>query len=131
MDNSNDNFFQVSVKGLFLNEENKIMMTKEDNGNWEIPGGRIQKGESFIEALKRECLEETGLECEVLDPKPFIVYPATDFESRGRIMVFFKVKFSNLDFKPSSECVEIGFYNKEEIKNLKTPIQIKQLPDYL
>lgn len=131
MDHLNDTTFQVSVKGLFFNQENKLMLIQEKNGLWEFPGGRIQKGEQFVDCLKRECREETGLECEVLDRLPCIVYPAIDREGRGRIMVYFKVKFGSLDFKPSDECVAIKFFHKDEIKQLPTYPQLKQLPDFL
>lgn len=107
------------------------MMIKEKSGLWEFPGGRIQKGEQFIECLKRECLEETGLECEVLDYQPSIIYPAIDKEGRGRIMVFFDVAFDKLNFKPSDECIEIKFFSPDEIRQLPTYPQLKQLPDFL
>jgi len=35
-------------------------------GLWEFPGGKIEPGESPEAAAARECLEETGLEVEVL-----------------------------------------------------------------
>ena len=131
MDNINDNIFQVSVKGLFFNEDNKLMMLLQDNGMWEPPGGRIQKGENFIESLKRECFEDTGLECEILDNRPLIVYPTVDQDGRARIMVYFKIAPKNFNFKPSDECVDIKFYTKEEIRKLKTVPQLKPLPDFL
>ena len=127
----NDNFFQVSVKGLFFDKDNKLMMIQEDNGVWELPGGRVQKGEDLIESLRRECLEETGLECQVLDQRPSFVYSAIDKDGRARLMIFFKIEVNSLDFKPSNECVDIKFYNKEEIKQLKTIPQIEKLPEFL
>ncbi len=32
-------------------------------GQWSVPGGRVEFGEMLIEAVVREMLEETGLEC--------------------------------------------------------------------
>jgi 8-oxo-dGTP diphosphatase len=131
MDNVDDSYFQVSVKGLFFNGENKLMLMHEKSGYWDLPGGRIQKGENFIAALQREVEEETGLVCKVLEKLPSIVYPAIDLEGRGRIMVFFKVMFDSLEFKPSEECIDIKFFTKDEIKKLKTYPQFQQLAEYL
>ena len=131
MDNLNDNFFQVSVKGLFFNEKQELLMIQEKESLWEIPGGRIQKGEELAECLTRECIEETGLACEILDTQPCIVYPAIDKDGRGRIMVFFKVSLPSLDFKPTDECMAIKFFSIDEAKQLPTNPQIKPLFKYL
>lgn len=29
-------------------------------GNWGIPGGKIEKGETLLEGIERECIEEVG-----------------------------------------------------------------------
>ena len=36
--------------------------SSHDNGRWELPGGKIKKGEFFDEGLRREVKEETGLD---------------------------------------------------------------------
>jgi len=130
-DHENDMTFQVSVKGLFFNQEGKIMMILDDEGYWEPVGGRVQKGEDLIEGLKRECLEETGLVCEVVDSQPMIVYSAIDEDGRARIMVYYKIRMASTDFTPGSECLDLKFYTKEEIRHLKLASQIKKLPDLL
>lgn len=131
MDNPNDTQFQISVKGLFANAEGKLLMMQEDNGKWDFPGGRIQKGEDLIACLERECIEETGLQCKVLETQPSIVYSTIDLEGRARLMVFFKIHFDSLDFKPSEECMAIGFYSKDEIVKLPSYPQLQKLPDFL
>ncbi len=131
MDNENDKIFQVSVKGLFFNDENKLMLAQQKDGDWEPPGGRIQKGEDLIGCLKREVLEEMGLTCEALESQPSIVYSAIDQRGRARLMVYYKIHFDGLEFKPSDECIDIKFFTKEEICNLNMAPQIKPLPDFL
>lgn len=60
---------QVGVKILLKNKEGKYLVLLRSaekypsvGAKWEIPGGRINPGTSLIENLKREVMEETGLE---------------------------------------------------------------------
>ena len=41
-----------------------ILLTKNHRGGWEVPGGHIEPGEDLAECLRRECLEEVGVELE-------------------------------------------------------------------
>jgi len=43
----------------------------ELHGNWELPGGKIDYGETPEEATEREILEETGIEVKALGMIPF------------------------------------------------------------
>ncbi len=131
VDHLNDNIFQISVKGLFFNKDNKVMMLLDEKGNWEPTGGRVQKSEDLIECLKRECLEETGLDCKILDKRPSVVYSTIDQNGLARLMVYFRIDLDNLDFKKSDECIDIKFFSKDEIRKLQMVPQIKMLPDFL
>jgi len=56
-----------SVKAIIV-QDNKLLCIKlsDKDGNYYIlPGGGQEKNETFIETLKRECLEELGAEIEV------------------------------------------------------------------
>ncbi len=126
-----DNKFKVSVKAVFTNNEGKYMLIREENGLWEFPGGKVNKNESFILALQRECREELGIPCHVLDEKPIAVYPTVDRADFPRIMVFFRTEFKALNFKNSEEYEEIGFFTKDEIAKLPLYPQLKPFIEYL
>lgn len=63
-----EKLFQIGVKALIANTKDQFLVMdsgdwhhKDQKRHWDIPGGRIQEGESILEALKREIKEETGL----------------------------------------------------------------------
>lgn len=59
--------FSLSVKIIILDKDGRCLLLKrsmrsEGNpGKWDLPGGKVDPGESFEEALLREVCEETGL----------------------------------------------------------------------
>ena len=55
----------VSCAGLVTNEEGKILLVNSPWRGWEYPGGLIEPGETFQQALKREIREEAGVEAEI------------------------------------------------------------------
>ncbi len=66
----------VGVGAIIFSGGNVLMARRgkaPGNGNWSVPGGALELGETLEEACKREVLEETGLtvdivsRCAVLD----------------------------------------------------------------
>ena len=59
----------TSVVAVILNEDGEVLLTKRNvppfQGEWVMPGGKIDLGEPIVKALKREVWEEVGLEVEV------------------------------------------------------------------
>ena len=65
-------------------------MRRADSGNRELPGGRVEWGESATAAVKREVLEESGVSITITglggvysDPGHLMVYPDTGEVRRG------------------------------------------------
>src|ERR1700742_5147552 len=55
-----------AVNVVVVNEAGEILLIRRtDNGNWALPGGAIDLGESVARAAVRETLEETGIQCAV------------------------------------------------------------------
>ncbi|PIR04402.1 MAG: hypothetical protein COV59_00965 [Candidatus Magasanikbacteria bacterium CG11_big_fil_rev_8_21_14_0_20_39_34] len=56
----------------FIEQEDSVLLMKPTWSKFfECPGGGIDPGESVIEAVIRECREETGYDVEVSDITPF------------------------------------------------------------
>jgi 8-oxo-dGTP pyrophosphatase MutT (NUDIX family) len=75
---------RLSCSMVLLNESrDQVLLTRRaDNGEWCLPGGAVDPGESVSETCQREMKEETGLEVQVVrlvgiysDPDQLVVYP--------------------------------------------------------
>ena len=59
----------TSVVAVIVDQDDQVLLTKRNvppfQGEWVMPGGKIDLGEPIVAALKREVWEEVGLEVEV------------------------------------------------------------------
>jgi 8-oxo-dGTP pyrophosphatase MutT (NUDIX family) len=60
--------YPVSVKGVLFSPKREIVLLLNEREQWELPGGRIEPGESSIECLAREIREELNIEARVGAP---------------------------------------------------------------
>jgi ADP-ribose pyrophosphatase YjhB (NUDIX family) len=82
---------------LFDNNRQMVLLTRrKDNGQWCLPGGMIDPGESVAEGCEREVFEETGLEVRVIrltgvysNPHRLTIYP--DGNKACVIVIVFEV----------------------------------------
>ena len=81
-------FEKTAVKAIIRNDKGQIAMQCSGDGVYKIPGGGVEEGESLIDALEREVLEETGLSIvrdsiveigEVLEVREDIFKPGTKY----------------------------------------------------
>jgi len=72
-----DDTFHLGVKALLRDPEGKILLLGLSDlppgldareAYWDLPGGRVQRGEGLESALRREVEEETGLHLETTGP---------------------------------------------------------------
>ena len=113
----------LTVRGI-CEYNDKILLLKlrsisaHDACKWEIPGGKVKRCEFFDDALKREYLEETGLEIEIDSLYNAIQknYTACKTgESIKSIQLIMKVSAKTDKVVISDEHDMYGWFSKEEI----------------
>lgn len=115
-----DCFYRISVKALILDNKNKFLLTLEDKGLWELPGGGLDFGEDPKSCLVREIKEEMGLDVIWVNDNPSYFTISERRDGRWWIgNIIYEVKVKNLDFTPSEECIEVRFFSKEEAEKEK------------
>jgi 8-oxo-dGTP pyrophosphatase MutT (NUDIX family) len=109
----------VSVKGVLFVDGKVVLMLNERN-EWELPGGRMDAGETPTQALMREFEEELSIRVEptgIIDSYVFEVIP-----SKFVSIVTYGCHLSG-EFVPqlSAEHVEYALHAPEDLRNLPLP----------
>ena len=117
---------RIAVRAI-VTDGDKLLLVKLLSSGMPLPfyctiGGGLDEGESIVDGIKREVLEETGVVAEV--GKLLCIQQFTD--KKDNIEFFFHVTntddFKNIDLSKTShgqkEIAEIGFYNPKEVEVL-------------
>lgn len=116
--------YRISIKGLVLDEtRTKFLLTLEESGEWELPGGGLDYGETPDDCLRREIREEAGLEVSWVAAQPSYFFTfernaPTKYAAGWRSNLVYEARLKNLAFTPSDECLELKFVSPEEALQL-------------
>lgn len=112
--------FPISIKGVLI-FEGKVLLLKNERDEWELPGGKLEPGETPEECVIREIEEETGIKAtinRVLRPYIFNV-----MDKIPVLIIPYECKFKNFEnIKISSEHKEIGVHKIEDLDKINLPV---------
>lgn len=104
----------VSVK-LFLKYRNKILMLLQKNGRFDLPGGRIEWGETVLGALKREIKEELDYNLKK-EPELLHIYNyVSEDKKRYSVIIDYIYPLNKMPKLYSPEKLEIFWLTKKEL----------------
>ena len=104
--------------GIIALKDGEVLLTRQyrfliDAYSWEIPGGRVDEGETAESAAARECLEETGIECRNLR-RLVEYYPGLDnFNNRTTVFASTETRAVATFSAVPSEVTEIRWFALE------------------
>ena len=124
--NPSDDLFYLGVKVILKNPQNQILLLKVQRPKksfWELPGGRVQKLETEVQAVYRELLEETGIK-NIKNLKSIYLkrsdYRCKTFDEQdvGLIFSFFQASVDNSDVSLSVDHAEYAWVSIQEADQL-------------
>ncbi|MEU3212991.1 NUDIX domain-containing protein [Nocardiopsis alba] len=112
--------FPVSVKGVVV-RDGRVLLLRNERDEWELPGGKIELGETPEECLAREIEEETGWPVTVAQILDSWMYHITQVDKHVFIVTYGCHVDSDAPVVVSSEHKEAGLFTKGEVPGLKMP----------
>jgi 8-oxo-dGTP diphosphatase len=115
----------VGVGGVVIHEGRALLIKRGSEplkDQWSIPGGTLELGESIQEGVRRELLEETGIEVRV--GELIEVFDRIFRDAAGEIQYHFVIvdylceKISG-EAKPASDVTDVAWVNEEDLWNYK------------
>lgn len=116
---------RLGCSAALLDERGRVFLTRRaDNGQWCLPGGRMEPGESAAEACEREVWEETGLRVRVKrlvgvysHSDQLVVY--RDGNKAQIVALHFEAEIVNGQPAISDETTDFGYFTLGEIEGLE------------
>ena len=111
--------------GAVVFKENRVLLVKRGKppgmGQWAIPGGSVQLGETLKVAAEREVMEETGVV--ITAQKPVYTFDVVDRDSQGRIrfhyvIIDFSAEYQSGEVRPGDDAVAARWVTAEELSVL-------------
>ncbi len=114
----------IGVAAIITHQDKVLLEKRTDCGRWSLIGGGLKIDETLQDCLKREILEETGLEMQnyrfldiLDDPSRITQYP--DGNVLRTVTVLYSCEFDNVkQLVVSEESTELRFFSIDELQDL-------------
>lgn len=112
--------FPISIKGVVV-RHGEVLLLRNERDEWELPGGKLERGESPEECVAREITEEVGWKVEtgpILDSWMYHIATA------GRDVFIVTYGCYTLDETTpivSHEHKEVGLFAESDVPDLAMP----------
>jgi ADP-ribose pyrophosphatase YjhB (NUDIX family) len=116
---------RLGCSAAIFDEHKRILLTRRtDNGQWCLPGGAVEAGESVAEACEREVFEETGLKVHVKrlvgvysHPDQLVIYP--DGNKAFIVALHFEAEVIGGELGLSNETTDFGYFTLDEMQDME------------
>jgi ADP-ribose pyrophosphatase YjhB (NUDIX family) len=112
--------------GAILIRRDRILMAQRGKqplkGWWSLPGGALETGESLADAVRREALEETGLEIRPL--RVFEIFERIMRDGRGRpeyhyVLIDYLCRATGGTLRPGDDVCAVEWVRRRDLPALQ------------
>jgi 8-oxo-dGTP diphosphatase len=103
----------LGVFAAITDEGGRILCVRTNYATraWTTPGGRVELGESPLDALKREVLEESGLD---VVPEELVGVYSKPYQDD--IVLFFRARVvGHNPWQPNDEIAQMGYFGRDDL----------------
>lgn len=116
----------TSVVAVIIDSDGRVLLTKRNippfQGEWVMPGGKIDLGEPIVGALKREVWEEVGLEVEVGELIDVFEHVTPGEDNYHFIIIYYRCTPLYCDVNHNKdEVAEARWVEPAELESYKMP----------
>lgn len=106
----------LGARGVVIDDRNRVFLIRHSYVNgWHLPGGGVDVGETFEQAMRRELMEEGRIEV-VGEPVLHGVFLNSHVSIRDHVAVYVVRQFRQDRMpEPNREIVECGFFGVDEL----------------
>jgi len=120
--------FEVIARCVITKDEKILLCNEKGAKYYFLPGGHVEFGELIEDALKREVMEELGVEVKSAEE---LFMLQNIFEQKGikrhEFNHVFKTELETYDFNVTEDHIEFSWHDISEVKNINLlPEEIKK-----
>ena len=106
--------------GVLVEDEDRVLLVSRVNepgrGLWSFPAGFVDAGEDPASAARRECLEETGLQVEIID---LLTVTAGREHDRGAdIVIVYRARIIGGSLLAGDDADQVAFFSRASLPPL-------------
>jgi 8-oxo-dGTP diphosphatase len=124
----------LGVGAVVWNDRREVLLIRRRNpprqGEWSLPGGKVEFGETLRDALVREVREETGLEIEIVglvDVAELILDTDAGAEAKHYILVDYCARALAGEAVAASDASEARWFSLAEIDTLSLSTETRRI----
>lgn len=109
----------LGVRGVVLDSNNKVLLVRHRYyPGWMFPGGGVEHAETFLDGLKRELDEETGIKLRGR-PELFAIYANFEYFKGDHVALYIVRDWDQVE-RRCLEIAEHGFFDLEDLPETTT-----------